>query len=62
MDNNHQKYLREKPLHGKLFCQQEEIPLCCLCCKESKTTLHIDGGCEMLAGTKYTEQHNKIYQ
>eukprot|EP00957_Ditylum_brightwellii_P171003 13017743-Ditylum_brightwellii.AAC.2 len=25
-DNNHHKCLREKTLHGKFFCQQEEIP------------------------------------
>eukprot|EP00957_Ditylum_brightwellii_P205875 15345814-Ditylum_brightwellii.AAC.1 len=24
-NDNHHKYLREKPLHGKFFCQKEEI-------------------------------------
>eukprot|EP00957_Ditylum_brightwellii_P010416 787545-Ditylum_brightwellii.AAC.1 len=110
VDDNHHKCLCEKPLHGKFFCQQAEIPqvnmkqshlwlrqaqlrpetkaticaaqeqtmvtnhiwkeifkqyvdpLCCLCRKENEIISHIVSGCEMLAGTKCTKQHNKICQ
>ena len=46
----------------KEIFKQDVDPLCRLCCKENKTILHIVSGCEMLAGMKYTERHNKICQ
>eukprot|EP00957_Ditylum_brightwellii_P152432 11604012-Ditylum_brightwellii.AAC.1 len=42
--------------------KQAVNPLCCLCCKENEMILHIVSGCEILAGTKYTKQHNKVCQ
>eukprot|EP00957_Ditylum_brightwellii_P211253 15365955-Ditylum_brightwellii.AAC.1 len=110
MVEHHHQGLKEKPLHGKFFKQQEEIPqvdleklhqwlrqarlqpetkaaicaaqeqtiatnfvskkilkmnvnpLCRLCCKVNETMSHIVSGCKQLAGTKYTKQHDKIFQ
>eukprot|EP00957_Ditylum_brightwellii_P059138 4487340-Ditylum_brightwellii.AAC.1 len=110
MGDNRRRCLIVKPLHGKSFKQQEEIPqvdldklhqwlrrahlcpkmeaaictaqeqtmaknyirkkifrmnvnpICRMCCKENKTILYIVSGCELLAGTKYTELRNKICQ
>jgi len=49
-DDNHHRCLKEKPLHGKFFCQQEEIPqadltqshqwlYCVQLCPETKAAL-----------------------
>eukprot|EP00957_Ditylum_brightwellii_P037018 2802762-Ditylum_brightwellii.AAC.1 len=46
----------------KEIFKQAVDPLCRLCRKENETISHIVSGCEMLAGTKYTERHNKICQ
>eukprot|EP00957_Ditylum_brightwellii_P013990 1055577-Ditylum_brightwellii.AAC.2 len=46
----------------KEIFKQAVNPLCCLCHKKNETTSHIVSGCKMLAGTKYTKQHNKICQ
>eukprot|EP00957_Ditylum_brightwellii_P144721 11024557-Ditylum_brightwellii.AAC.1 len=109
-DNNYHQCLNAKPLHGKFFKQQEEIPqidldklhqwlwhahlhpeteaticaaqeqtmatnyirkmlfkqnvnqICRLCCKANKTISHIVRGCKLLAGTNYTECHNKKHK
>eukprot|EP00957_Ditylum_brightwellii_P065961 5002415-Ditylum_brightwellii.AAC.1 len=46
----------------KEIFKQDVYPLCRLCRKENKTISHIVSWCEMLVGTKYTKQHNKICQ
>eukprot|EP00957_Ditylum_brightwellii_P135910 10366441-Ditylum_brightwellii.AAC.1 len=46
----------------KEIFKQAVDPLCCLCCKENKMISHIVSGCEMLAGTMYNKQHNKVCQ
>eukprot|EP00957_Ditylum_brightwellii_P102856 7837927-Ditylum_brightwellii.AAC.1 len=46
----------------KEILKQNVNPLCRLCCKENATISHIVSGSKLLAGTKYTEQHNKICQ
>ena len=46
----------------KEIFKQDVDPLCRLCRKEKESISHIVSGCEMLAGTKYTERHNRICQ
>eukprot|EP00957_Ditylum_brightwellii_P049734 3771591-Ditylum_brightwellii.AAC.1 len=45
----------------KIFKQDCSL-LCCLCQQKDETTWHILSGCSKLAGSKYTQRHNKVAQ
>eukprot|EP00957_Ditylum_brightwellii_P094677 7210230-Ditylum_brightwellii.AAC.1 len=46
----------------KTIFKQNVNPVYRLCCNENETISHIVSGCKLLAGSNYTECHNKVCQ